>query len=112
MKARLFPALHIAQAVEHYVQSTPSHYPRVQLLERAGGGVARIGKWFFVRSQSLGVCSFKFVQRQINFAPDFEQPGHLDRSALAAGLQIKREAANGFEIPGDIVASRAVASGR
>ena len=47
----------------------------VELFERAGGGVARIGKHFLAGGFALGIQFFKTGARQENLLADFEQGG-------------------------------------
>ena len=77
---------------------------RVKLAHRAGGGVAGIGeeRQAFVLTFFIELLESGF--RQIDLAADFEAGRRVFRHG-------KRDAVNGFQVLGDILAAEAVAAG-
>ena len=55
------------------VQRAFGHDAGIELLERAGGGVARVGEGFLAGGFALGVEFFETSFGEINFAAHFEQ---------------------------------------
>ena len=70
-----------------------------KLLERAGGGVAGIGKDFLARRRALGVEFLESVARHIDFAPHFQ---HVRAGPWRESR--KRHRADRLQIGGDVVA--------
>jgi hypothetical protein len=61
------------KCVKDDAQRPFGHEARVQLLERAGGGAAGIGKKFLARRRTFGIHFLKTGARHIDFAPHFQQ---------------------------------------
>ena len=78
---------------------------RIELLERTGGDVARIGVRFLAGGHLLGGDFLKGRKRQIDFAADFEHFGRLGTAFQAQG-----NAADGAQILGDLIAGLAIAA--
>ena len=76
----------------------------VKLLERAGGGITRVGKRFFTGGFELLVHGVKFLDGHVSLAAHFKKFGRIFQ------IQFQRNAAHGFEIRRDVVAFRAVAA--
>ncbi len=77
---------------------------RVELFERAGGGVPGVGERFFAFGFEFFIDGLEFLDRHISFATHFEQCGRIFQ------IQLQRYRADGFEIHRDIVAFCAVAA--
>ncbi len=80
---------------------------RIQLTERAGGCIARIGKRFISPFYHAPIEGLKVVEAHIDFAPHNEMvrdPG--------VHLQLQRERTDRAKIDGDIFSSRSIASCR
>ena len=108
-------AFHFAGAVENDVELAPGDEAGVELFERAGGGVARVGEGFFAGRSALGIDFRKHFLREVNLAAHFQQsrtvvppvPGRRDACPT---LELQGQTANGFEIRGNVVAGHAVAA--
>ena len=106
-------AFDLPQAVEHDVQRALGDDARVELLERAGGGVARIGKQLLAGRLAFRVQLLEAGLGQVDFAAHFEQaragfPESPPRSCRRGAV---RDAADGPQIGGDVVPGGAVAAG-
>jgi hypothetical protein len=88
-------------SVNHNVKRTRGDDFRIELLERTGGGVARIAVKFLARRLAFGVKFFKAGNRHEHFAAHLE---HL------RGGHLQWHAADGFQICGDVVAFGSVAA--
>ena len=93
-----------AHAVEDRAQPAPCHDGRIKLLERSGGGVARIGKGRLPGGGALFVERGELRLGQKDFPAHFKQPGNV-RARKPLG-----NAGNGADVLGDVVAGRAVAA--
>src|SRR6187402_815422 len=71
------PWLAIAEAVENDRQLAPRHLGRIELLDGAGSGDARVGVKFFAGGGALGVDALKLGCRQIDFASDLDDVRNL-----------------------------------
>ena len=60
----------------------------VELLERAGGGVAGVGKRFFTFGGELGVERVKIFDGNVSLAAHFEQVGQASRRPFLFGFRI------------------------
>ena len=96
-------ALRRAEAVEDNVQRPPRRDARVELLERPGGGIARIRKARLPRGRALFIHRAKGRRRHEDLAAHLQQPRRTRR-------QRQREPANGARIRRDVIARRPVAA--
>ena len=108
-------AFHFAGAVENDVELAPGDEAGVELFERAGGGVARVGEGFFAGRSALDIDFGEHFLREVNFAAHFQQsrtgvPLVTGRREACPTLESQGQTANRFQIRGDVVASRAVAA--
>ena len=76
---------------------------RIELSERARGGVARVGKGFFARRGIFFVKHKKVGFRHVNFAAHFQ---HFRRVGY-----LLRQFGNGFQVFGNVFAFTPVAAG-
>ncbi len=93
------------QLVERAVQSALRHDGRRLLLERSGGGVARVGEEGFALLLALGVEPVERGVGHQDFAPYLEQVGP------PPAAQYQRYAADGPHVGRHVVAAGAVAAG-
>jgi hypothetical protein len=98
--------LHAPETVGHEAQPASGDLLRIELLERAGGRVARIGKYRFARFLPGGVEAGEIIGRPIDFAANLDEFGHV-----VAG-QLQRNRADGLDVGGHVVPGHAVAPGR
>src|SRR5260370_35578699 len=99
----------MAQAVEHNIERPFGGNARVELLERTGGGVARIGEGFLSRSLALSIQLQKGSFGQVNFAACFQE-GRTAVALICVTVKTRGDAANRFEIRGNIITGGAVTS--
>ena len=99
-----FYAFNLADGVKHRANRTLRNQFGVELLERAGGCIARVGKSFFALGGELGIERVEILDGNVSLAAHFEQ-----RRGIFA-IQLQRNAAHGFEIRRDVIAFRAVAA--
>ena len=86
MPRRSGRALRLAEAVKDRVQRPFGHEARVQLLERAGGGVARIGENLLARRRALGIEFLEPARVMIDFAAHFQHAGRPARE-IRSGME-------------------------
>ena len=115
LRLRRVAALDLAGAVEHDLEFPFGDDSGIELLERPGGGIPRIGEQFFAGGLTLGVDLRECVLGQIDFAPDFQQrrtgvPAVRARRDARPAVESQGQTANGFEISRDVVAGGAVAA--
>ena len=91
-------ALARADGVEHGADRALRDEARVELFERAGGGVAGVGKGLLAGGGELGVQRLEILRRHVGLAAHFEQRGRVLQ------VQLQRDRADGAEIGGDVVA--------
>ena len=125
-------ALDQAQAIDDDIQRTLGDDARVELLERAGSGVARIGELLLTGGPALGVQLLEACLGEIRLAAHFQQGGRASPRALTFKelprvraredarppiiqahrpvLQPRGNAANRLEVGGDVVAGGAIAA--
>ena len=104
---RVFPefnAVACAGGVKHGANGTLRDEARIELLERAGGGVAGVGKRLFTGGGEFGVDGLKILRRHVRLTAHFDQRESILR------FQFQRNRTDGFEIGGDVVAFGAVAA--
>ena len=89
----------------HERQLAVGSHLRVQLFERAGSAVARIGECLQALSRPPGVVCGERGARPIHLA------AHLQHVGEVATPQDKRHTANGADVGGYVVAAQAVATG-
>ena len=82
---------------------------RIELAERAGRGVARIGKWRLARRDALVIEPLERAPRQDHFAAHLEQPRH---PAVRRMDQAQRHAFDCADVPGHVFAVDSVAASR
>ena len=93
-----------AGGVKHRSNGALRDEARVELLKRASGGVAGVGKSFFTFCGKLGVERVEIFDGNISLAAHFEQRRWI------CHIQLQRNSAHGFEIHRDVVALRPVAA--
>src|SRR5437879_440612 len=86
----------LARAAEHHLvrerrQSPPCDERGIEVAHRAGGGVARVGEYRFLRILALAVRAFERRARQVHFA------AHLNPAPRSA-TQTERNGANGPDV--------------
>ena len=101
-------AAHFAHAVTDEGERTRRGDARIELLQRPGGGVARVGEHRLPGLLALAVHAPEGLDRQKDLAPDLEQLGHGCRAAL----QAERHAADRPDVGRDVLADDPVAARR
>ena len=99
-----FHAFHCAKRVEHRPDRALGHEFWVELLEGSGSSIARVREGFFTGGSKNLVERRKILDGNIGFAAHFEQGGGR------RGMQFQRDATNGFEVCGDVIALDPVAA--
>ena len=97
-----FDSLHRTGGVKNGANRPLRDELRVELFERASGGVTGVGKRFFAGGDELCVNGFEFLDGHVGLAAHFEQ------RRRAFQIQFQRNAPDRFEIGGDVVTRRAV----
>ncbi len=97
-------AVEPAEGVDEDVEGAPGRYACVELADGASGGVARIGEQRLALAGPLLVEALEALLRHVDLAADLE----ARRRALA---ESKRDAADGAQVLGDVLAAPAVAAG-
>ena len=97
-----FHAAQLARPVEHDGQRPLRHETRIKLLERAGGGVARVGEKRLTRRLALAI---EFLERGDGI---IDLAAHLENRGV--GLDLQRQRADGAQVRRDVVAAAAVAA--
>ena len=92
-----------AQTVGIEVKGTLSRYARVQLAQRSGSGVARVGKRFFAGCFLSGIEGQKVGLMHDAFAANFQNIGHF-------AVETKRNGADRADIGRHVFALNAVAA--
>ena len=105
MPGRRGPAFHRAEGVGEKGQGTGSGDPRIELPQRSGRAVARIGQGLFAAFARPRVVAFELLARHVDLAAHFEHGGQR----IAAKPQ--RDRPDGAEIRRDVFAGGAVAPG-
>ena len=93
--------------VGEQVQAPLRHHRRIELADRAGGGVTRIRKTRLAQFFTLRIDPFEDSARQVSLATHFDFGGDFFRSIA----QLKRNAANGAHVWRHVFAAKAVAAG-
>ena len=106
LTSRRSSTLDPAGAVNHDFEPAFGHDAGVQLFERTGGRVARIGKRLLPRRHPLRVDAPEHFLRQIHLPAHFHQPRQIPASP-----EPERNAADGSEVGGDVVPRGAVPAG-
>ena len=99
--------LTVADAVEHDLQFAPGDLLGIELLDRAGGKVARIRIDRFTRLLALLVDALELRGRQVNLPADLD---HVRCGMLLGRFQLGRQRVNRAGIDRDVVALLAVAA--
>ena len=99
----------VADAVEEDGQRPGGADPRVELAQRTGRGVARVGEGRRARFLALPVESREVARAHDHLAAHLEVGGGRQRPV---GAQAQRQRADGPEVRADLLAGRPVAAGR
>ena len=91
------------QVENENIQLATCRDPGIQLPERTGGGVARVGKQGLALALAHGIQAVKHLARHIDLA------AHAKRERFG---QRQRDGGNGAQIFGHILADKAVAARR
>ena len=98
--------LDTAQAVGKESQRARSRYTRVELAQRTGGGIARVGKFLIAFFPLLAIELFEVRLEDQDFTPHFKQLWRIHR------MKPQRNGLDRAQIGGHILAGVAVASRR
>src|SRR5258707_2427759 len=99
----------MAEAVKNNIERSFGDNAGVELLQRTGSGVARIGEGFLSRSLALSIQLQEAGFGEVNFAARF-QGWRAGFAFMSVTVKPGGNAANRFEIRGDIITRGAVAS--
>ena len=98
-------ALDVAHPVEPGGERPRGRHPRVELAQRAGGGVARVGEGGLAGRHALLVQLREGGQRQVDLAPHLDRRGKGAASASMASGTVR----DGAQVGGHVLADLAVA---
>jgi hypothetical protein len=98
----------MAEAVEHDRELAAGHLSGIELLDRAGGRVARIGVEFLPGGGALGVDPLELGGGQVDFPADLD---HVRHRRPGPGFEHARQGGDGQDVGRNIIALVALAAG-
>jgi hypothetical protein len=104
MGRRQRPTRHFADAVGVEAELAPRGDRRVELTQRAGRAVARIGQRLLAVTQRVGIEGLEILAQHDHLA------AHLEHARTAIPAQSERDRAHRAQVGGDVLAGGAVAA--